>query len=463
MRKAICCYYRGKTAQEQVKPFSERKCKMFKKIVALALAAGMVLSTAACNSSRSEEYPVRLANVTISSAPERVIVLSDSIADILVSCGFIKKIEGRSDECTQEEISGVKSVGSKLDPDLEMISALNPNIIFADSDMPREQLSKLNETGFTVITFVPADSMSGIADLFGNVGAVMAGETTGRQIGEERAETLSVTMDDLQRLIPESKVLVTACYLYDEDGTALTDDTPSGKLFDYLNAVNVCKAGVPEEEAFNALKLADPQFIFCDIGVKDKIMKSELFKDFSAVKNKKVYELSSELLSRQGNSLVEALTDMMEVMYPSISINPEDPTKKAESSEASKEASKAETSKKTESSKAETSKNESSKTESSKTESSKAETSKIEVKDDNSLKITEDSFFEFGDIEEDIKKVQNRLEVLGYFDEEKTGYYGEVTKNAVKAFQKENKLTQSGDCDYKTLKLMFSAKAKPAT
>ena len=211
------------------------------------------------------------------------------------------------------------------------------------------------------------------------------------------------------------------------------------------------------------MKLADPQFIFCDIGVKDKIMKSELFKDFSAVKNKKVYELSSELLSRQGNSLVEALTDMMEVMYPSISINPEDTTKKAESSEASKEASKAETSKKTESSKAETSKNESSKTESSKTESSKAETSKIEVKDDNSLKITEDSFFEFGDIEEDIKKVQNRLEVLGYFDEEKTGYYGEVTKNAVKAFQKENKLTQSGDCDYKTLKLMFSAKAKPAT
>ena len=80
---------------------------MFKKIVALALAAGMVLSATACNSSRSEEYPVKLANITISKAPDRVIVLSDSIADILVSCGFIKKIEGRSDECTQEEISGV--------------------------------------------------------------------------------------------------------------------------------------------------------------------------------------------------------------------------------------------------------------------------------------------------------------------------------------------------------------------
>lgn len=410
---------------------------MFKKIVALALAAGMVLSATACNSSRSEEYPVKLANITISKAPDRVIVLSDSIADILVSCGFIKKIEGRSDECTQEEISGVKTVGSKLKPDLEKISALSPDVIFADSDMPKEQLTKLNESGFTVITFVPATSMSGISDLFGNVGAVMAGETTGREIGEERAETLSVTMDDLQRLIPDSKVLVTACYLYDEKGTSLKDDTPSGKLFEYLNAVNVCKAGVADDEAFNALKLANPQYIFCDIGVKDKIMKSELFKDFSAVKNKQVYELSSELFSRQGNSLVEALTDMIEIMYPSVSINPEDPTKRTESSKA--ETSKAETSK---------------------AETSKAATTK--VKADTSLKITKDMFFEFGDIEDDIKKVQNRLEVLGYFNEEKSGYYGEVTQKAVKAFQKANKLTQSGNCDYKTLTLMFSAKAKAA-
>ena len=71
-------------------------------------------------------------------------------------------------------------------------------------------------------------------------------------------------------------------------------------------------------------------------------------------------------------------------------------------------------------------------------------------------------FFEFGDIKDDIKKVQNRLEALGYFNEEKSGYYGEVTQKAVKAFQKANKLTQSGNCDYKTLTLMFSAKAKAA-
>lgn len=443
---------------------------MFKKITALVLAAGIAFSAAACGTSNSGEYPVRLANITISSAPEKVVVLSDSIADILVSCGFIKKIEGRSDECTQEEISGVTAVGSKLSPDIEKINKLSPDIIFADSEMSHEQLVNLRDTGATVITFVPAENMSGIADLFGNIGAVMAGETTGRQIGEERAETLSVTMDDLQRLIPESKVLVTACYLYDEKGTALMDDNPAGKLFDYLNAVNVCKSGVSEEEAFNALKLADPQYIFCDVGVKEKLIKSKDFKDFSAVKKGNVYELPSELLSRQGNSLVEALTDMMEIMYPSVSLNPEDPIKKAESSKAESsksESSKAESSK-SENSKAESSKSESSKAESSKSESSKAESSKSEssksegskVTADKSLKITEDMFYEVGDESGNIKKIQNRLKTLGYFNDDCTEYYGELTQTAVKAFQKKNKLEQTGDCTYETLKLMFSVSAK---
>ncbi len=422
---------------------------MFKKIVALALSAGLALSAAACGTSNTGEYPVRLANITISSAPEKVVVLSDSIADILVSCGFIKKIEGRSDECTQEEISGVRSVGSKNSPNVDTILDIAPDIIFTDSDMPRDQISKLRDTGITVITFVPATTMSGISELFGNIGAVMSGEETGRKIGEERAETLSVTMGDLQRLVPDSKVLVTACYLYDENGTALTDNTPSGRLFEYLNAVNVCKAGLDADEAFNALKLADPQFIFCDVGIKEKLMKSDKFKDFSAVKNDKVYELSSELFSRQGNSLVEALTKMMEIMYPTVSINPEDPTKKTESS-------------KSEESKAETSKNESSKAESSKSESSKTESSSAStVKADTSLKITEDMYYEFGDIDDDIKKIQKRLNKLGYFDDEYSGYYGEVTQASVKAFQKANKLDETGECTYKTLKLMFSSDAKP--
>ena len=43
-----------------------------------------------------------------------------------------------------------------------------------------------------------------------------------------------------------------------------------------------------------------------------------------------------------------------------------------------------------------------------------------------------------------IKNMQFKLKELGYFNEECTGYFGEVTKNAVKSFQKNNGCTIDG-------------------
>ena len=63
-----------------------------------------------------------------------------------------------------------------------------------------------------------------------------------------------------------------------------------------------------------------------------------------------------------------------------------------------------------------------------------------------------------------IKKAQNRLHSLGYLrGSQVTGYYGETTEEAVKAFQKRNSISQSGEIDEKTLDKLNSDKAKPAS
>lgn len=45
---------------------------------------------------------------------------------------------------------------------------------------------------------------------------------------------------------------------------------------------------------------------------------------------------------------------------------------------------------------------------------------------------------------EDVKQVQIKLKALGYFNEETTGYFGEVTKSAVEKFQKAKGFTPDG-------------------
>ncbi|MFZ5353190.1 MAG: LysM peptidoglycan-binding domain-containing protein [Bacillota bacterium] len=57
-----------------------------------------------------------------------------------------------------------------------------------------------------------------------------------------------------------------------------------------------------------------------------------------------------------------------------------------------------------------------------------------------------------GETSEEVKSVQEMLKKLGYFEEDCTGYFGPVTENAVKEFQKDNKLTVDGVVGPQTLK-----------
>lgn len=66
-----------------------------------------------------------------------------------------------------------------------------------------------------------------------------------------------------------------------------------------------------------------------------------------------------------------------------------------------------------------------------------------------------------GDDGADVKRMQSRLAELGYFDDKISGFFGVATEDAVKAFQKKNKLDVDGvfhldDCD-----LLFSPDARP--
>jgi len=70
--------------------------------------------------------------------------------------------------------------------------------------------------------------------------------------------------------------------------------------------------------------------------------------------------------------------------------------------------------------------------------------------------------FELGDTHEELVKVQNKLKELGYFDFPSTGYFGEMTLNAIIAFQIDQKIINNADgygAGYigpKTKKILFS-------
>lgn len=61
---------------------------------------------------------------------------------------------------------------------------------------------------------------------------------------------------------------------------------------------------------------------------------------------------------------------------------------------------------------------------------------------------------------EDVNRLQTRLKNLGYTAGESDGIYGTTTDTAVKAFQRRNGLTETGNADTDTQKVLFSVNAQ---
>ena len=67
-----------------------------------------------------------------------------------------------------------------------------------------------------------------------------------------------------------------------------------------------------------------------------------------------------------------------------------------------------------------------------------------------------------GSTGEDVRQVQRKLKDLGFYKGSVDGDFGEATEAAVKAFQKANELTATGEADAETLTVLYSAEAKAA-
>ncbi len=398
--------------------------KKILKLPAFLIAAVMLLSLCACSGGDSE-YPVKIASYTISEKPDSVVCLSDSAADIIIACGYSSVITMRSDECTQEELEGITSAGSKSDPDTSKIIEENPDVVFADKTISDEAFDELEENGIVVLRMVSASTNDELKLLYKSISAVLGGDVSGRENGESRAEAIITTMNDLQRLIPDSDTVITACYFYDADGNAASDSTFCGNLFSYANVVNVCTSD-DYEEAFDIIELSDPQYIFCDTGVKEQILADDRYADFSAVKSGNIYEIDSLEFERQGNSITEVLSYIIGVIYPELSDSSSDESSEQESSE----------------------------------EESSEESSEASVY--TSFEITEDMVYGYGDSDDNITEIQQRLVELGFMDDDPTGYFGEVTLAAVEAFEEANGLDVDGELSYDDLILLFSSDAESA-
>nr|WP_303999435.1 peptidoglycan-binding protein [Ruminococcus bromii] len=409
------------------------------KIISIALAVVTMLSAVTLFSGCSDgEYPVKVANITIESQPKNIVVLDAPTADILIATGYDRYIVGRSDEVDQQSIAVAPSVGSYENPDTDKIINSGTNLVFAGQSINEDAKKKLQDKGIQVVTMSHGDTPKQVETNYVTIGKICGGTKTGAKKGEDTYNELLDKMNNYKQQVNNrnSGILDTVCYLYTEDDRLkmMTSGTYGDMLLGYTGAVNAAVNISDNNVDVATLKIANPNFIFyADNATLDKIKGDTTLASLGAVKTGKILEVSLEEMSRPGNTALEALEKMVYFMYPDLKPKSATDTTKAQDVTASK------------------------------TDATTASNSKS-VADKYNLTITSDLSLKQEDENDTVKAMQLRLYNIGYIADKDnvTGYYGEVTAEAVKKFQKNNGLKETGTADNATLVLLFDSSAKKA-
>lgn len=400
-----------------------------KKIISTILSLLIILSFSSCKKSDSkhiDEYPVTVSGVTIQKSPEKVVVLSDSLADIILALELENKLIARTDECTQEKLATLPSIGSIQNIDLNKISSYSPDLILADKTIENNLLEKLQTLNIPVICLEPATKRESFITLYQDLGSILTGAQTGKTLGENTANNILMTLDDINRIIPKKGVVTTACYFYDSNKKIASGDTLASMLLELSGATNIAKGSTNFNIDTTALKISNPNFIFCAENTKNDLLADSTISSLQAAQNGNTFEMDKSLMTRQGHTVVDAVTFMASKMYPEIA------TSNSSKSDNNETSSKQEGT---------------SQTESNSTES-------IAEKTYENIQISN------GDVSDDVLKVENRLDELNFMPTKPDNVFNEYTVRAITDFQYINGLNATGEANKETLELLFSDHAK---
>lgn len=391
------------------------------RIFAVLMCAVLMLSMTACKTTGdgilntdalpTGEFPVTVGGIEIKNKPQSVVVLSASMADVVVAVGAETQLVAGSTDCTQVELAALDKVDAN---DMEAISSYSPDLILLDRD-GEDKVAQLEGIA-PVLILDDATSREDFERLYGELGTAFMGSGAGTDTGIKAARKIFTTLDDISRLTSSDKIY-TSCYLYDVEGRAVTGEMFGSIVMEYSGLTNIFGMQREGNYDLDVLRLADPDFIFCAPGVEAQIMKNSKLKELQAVTNKKIYEFDEYYMDWQGRTVITAAIEMSSLAFPELMVEatpvPTDPTEEIESKVESE--------------------------------------IKKEEEDSKTYETLKN-----GDNNVDVENMQKRLTELEYLNVEYDGHFGDITEAALKEFQKKNGLEENGVADSDTQKKLYS-------
>lgn len=417
-------------------------------ICALLLLCTLIF-TVGCNSGDSS-YPITIGNTTFNSKPEKVAVLSPNVADIVCQLGMEKDITLISSDVITDSIKDKKTCGNAIEPDTEKIIDSDIEVVLADDNMSDGAIKTLEDNDVKVVQFHYGNTGEDILTTYTSVGAILNGET-GKAQGNKAYTKLMNTLKNYKTEFSKKHSKDKLLFL---EGTgpyvSVIKESWYGKLLAFTGTDVVTKDVNNSTYDVNMIDSLNPKYLVCNNDTYKSLENKGTLKKCDFNKSDGHIIIEKDKLKLQGKTAIENVEKILQTIdksaFEKIKSTPTTTVEKTTKGTASTTVSKATTTVAT--------------TTVPTTDKPKEKyplQSKYKVKfTDSAIKtMTLQSQNDYN------KAMQERLTDLGYLAiGNATGYFGDMTKTALKTFQKNNGLSAIGTVDSKTLQVMFSSSAK---
>lgn len=289
----------------------------------------LIACASACSSRRETSAPANTnasrevtdeagRRVVVPARPQRIITLAPNLTEIVYAVGAGTRLVGNTTFCDYPpEAKQVEKVGDTLQPNIERIIALKPDIVFVSTASQLEAFtSQLNERAIPVFV-TDSHDLEGVLQSIKTLGDLLGQqEQAEKLLGDLRAR-VAVVQDKVKDLQPVT-------VFYQVSASPLWTAGKKSWITDLIRrAGGRSVTGDIEGEwmrySDEAALASRPEAII--IATSDSMNGGKMeiapaLQKSPAVLNKRVYGINGDYLSRPGPRLVDGLEQIARVLHP---------------------------------------------------------------------------------------------------------------------------------------------------
>ena len=269
------------------------------------------------------------ANSFFENQPQRIISTSPSITEMLFELGLEDRIVAVTDFCIYpEEACLLPSIGGVLNPDIETIVSLTPDLIILQSDSAKV---KKNIKSLGIPTFsIKVRTISDIFESINRLGKELNSQEAAKKLLLLLKDKINAYKQRLEGKLPKKVLLL----LGDSSDPArdLYAVGPGTFLNELLvlsggkNILQKSKAQYPKLSKEYIIKQS-PEIII-EAGPKSNLSQKEIdyrvkqwnrFPTIQAVRDKRIYFIGADYILIPGPRLVKILENFVQVIHPDLS------------------------------------------------------------------------------------------------------------------------------------------------